>query len=136
MAFNPKRTPPAELARIVEAEAGRALPTTTPPVGPAGQPARPRAESTVQINFRATVPMAKLIATLAEREGGSCQYRMNSPQKCRLKTPHFVAHQSRPYPRGGSMVARSSRSRSTMACRASAVAVSRSPSGKLSAQAA
>lgn len=71
MAFNPKRTPPAELARIVEAEAGRALPTTTPPVGPAGQPARPRAESTVQINFRATVPMAKLIATLAEREGGS-----------------------------------------------------------------
>ena len=71
MAFNPKRTPPAELARIVEAEAGKALPITTPPVNPAGQPARPRAEPTVQINFRATAPMAKLIATLAEREGGS-----------------------------------------------------------------
>jgi len=71
VAFNPKRTPPAELTRIVEAEAGRALPTTTPPVGPAGQPTRPRAEPTVQINFRATVPMAKLIATLAAREGGS-----------------------------------------------------------------
>ncbi len=71
MAFNPKRTPPAELARIVEAEAGRALPTTTPPVNLMGQPAKPRAEPTVQINFRATVPMAKLIATLAEREGGS-----------------------------------------------------------------
>lgn len=71
MAFNPKRTPPAELARLVEAEAGRALPTTTPPAVPVGQPARPRAEPTVQINFRASVPMAKLIATLAEREGGS-----------------------------------------------------------------
>ena len=71
MAFNPKRTPPAELARLVESEAGRALPTTTPPVGPVSQLARPRAEPTVQINFRATLPMAKLIATLAEREGGS-----------------------------------------------------------------
>lgn len=71
MAFNPKRTPPAELARLVEAEAGRALPTTTPFSPLASQPARRRAEPTVQINFRASMSMAKLIATLAEQEGGS-----------------------------------------------------------------
>src|ERR1035437_8637400 len=64
-----------------------------------------------------------------------CQCRLNSPQKRRLKIPHFVAVQSRPYPRGGSMSARSVRSRSTMACKASPVAVSRRASGRASAQA-
>jgi len=44
--------------------------------------------------------------------------------------------QLRPYPRGGSMAANSSTSRSTMAWRASAVALSRSPSGNASAQSA
>ena len=44
--------------------------------------------------------------------------------------------QSRPYPRGGSMSARSGKSRSTMAWSASAVAASRRPSGRASAQAA
>jgi hypothetical protein len=30
---------------------------------------------------------------------------LNYPQKCRLKIPHFVTHQSRPKPRGGSISA-------------------------------
>jgi len=38
-----------------------------------------------------------------------CQCRLNAPQKCRLKIPQFVTGQSRPYPRGGSMSARSVR---------------------------
>jgi len=46
------------------------------------------------------------------------------------------AGQSRPKPRGGSMLTRSSRSRSTMACKAVPVAVSRRLSGKTSYQAA
>lgn len=73
MVFKPKRTPPAELARLVEAEAGGTLPTTTPPLAHvvASQPARLRAEPTVQINFRASRSMARLIAKLAEQEGGS-----------------------------------------------------------------
>ena len=65
-----------------------------------------------------------------------CQCRLNFPQKCRLKIPHFVTHQSRPKPRGGSMSARTSRSSSTMAWRASAVALSRRLLGKASHQAA
>ena len=71
MAFNPKRTPAAELARLVETEAGGALPVTTPRAAAVGQSSKPRAEQMVQINFRASASMAKLIATLAEREGGS-----------------------------------------------------------------
>jgi hypothetical protein len=47
-----------------------------------------------------------------------------------------IGHQSRPYPRGGTMVVSSSRSRSTMACKAAAVAESRRLSGKASHQAA
>ena len=65
-----------------------------------------------------------------------CQYRLNPPQMCRLKIPQFVTVQSRPYPRGGSISARSDRSRSTMAWSASAAAVSRRLSGRASAQAA
>lgn len=64
-----------------------------------------------------------------------CQCRLNSPQKRRLKIPQFVAVQSRPYPRGGSMSASSARSRLTIACNASAVGVSRRASGRASAQA-
>jgi len=40
----------------------------------------------------------------------SCQCRQNATQMCRLTSPHFVTVQSRPYPRGGSMSARSDRS--------------------------
>ena len=43
-----------------------------------------------------------------------CQRRLKSPRFGRAKIPHFVADQSRPYPRGGLMAARSSRSNSTM----------------------
>lgn len=73
MSFKPKRTPPAELARLVEAEAGSSLPTTTPP--PTQQPpvpaAAPKADPTVQINFRGSRGLAKLIAGLAEKEGST-----------------------------------------------------------------
>ena len=65
-----------------------------------------------------------------------CQCRLNIPQKCRLKIPHFVTHQSRPKPRGGSISARTSRSSSMMAWRASAVALSRRLLGRASHQAA
>jgi hypothetical protein len=44
--------------------------------------------------------------------------------------------QSRPKPRGGSMLANSSRSRSTIACNAAPVALSRNASGSTSSQAA
>lgn len=74
MSFKPKRTPPAELARLVEAEAGSTMPTTTPPLpyqvtGPAVTP--PKADQTVQINFRGSKGLAKLIAGLAEQEGST-----------------------------------------------------------------
>src|SRR5271166_4456658 len=48
----------------------------------------------------------------------------------------LLAGQSRPYPRGGTMATSSSRSRSTMACKAAAVGASRRLSGKTSYQAA
>ena len=48
----------------------------------------------------------------------------------------FMADQSRPYPLGSTMAASSSKSRSTMACKAAAVAVSRRLSGRPSYQAA
>jgi hypothetical protein len=33
---------------------------------------------------------------LKPNRGGKCQCRLNFPQKCRLKIPHFIAYQSRP----------------------------------------
>lgn len=74
MSFKPKRTPPVELARLVEAEAGSTMPTTTPrpphqAIGPTLTP--PKADPTVQINFRGSKGLAKLIAGLAEREGST-----------------------------------------------------------------
>ena len=66
---------------------------------------------------------------VVDKAGCVCQWRLNSPHIGRSNFPHFVTVQSRPYPRGGSMSARSVRSRSTMACSASAVAVSRRGSG-------
>ena len=78
MTFKPKRTPPAELARMIEQEAGATHPTTTPSDASIRQVplavvpvAVPRADPTTQINFRGSIPMAKLIAELAELEGGS-----------------------------------------------------------------
>ncbi len=65
-----------------------------------------------------------------------CQRRLNPPQIGRSNFPHLVTDQSRPYPRGGSMSASSVRSRLMMACKASAVAVSRRASGRALAQAA
>lgn len=69
MSFKPKRTPAAELARLVEAEVGDTVPRTLPP--PPSPPAPARAEPTVQINFRGSKKLARLISELAEREGGS-----------------------------------------------------------------
>ncbi len=73
MAFKPKRTPAAELARLVEAELGANLPTTMPPSPQASMPVPPvsRIDPTVQINFRASKIMAQLISHLAKQEGGS-----------------------------------------------------------------
>ena len=74
MSFKPKRTPPAELARLVEAEAGSSMPTTTPsPARQADAPVAPppKADPTVQINFRGSKGLAKLIAGLAEKEGST-----------------------------------------------------------------
>ncbi len=79
----------------------------------------------------------RVYAGVAERhpEAAVCQRRMKSSQKWRMKIPHFITDQSRPHPRGGSISASSVRSRSTMACKDSAVAVSRRASGRASAQA-
>jgi site-specific recombinase XerD len=76
---------------------------------------------------------AAIVAYL--RDGRPCQRRSNHPQIGRSNFPHLAAGQSRPYPRGGSMSARSDRSMSTMAWSASAVGVSRRASGRASAQA-
>ena len=65
------------------------------------------------------MPGRTTITQLSWHTSMPCEF----PQKCRLKIPHFVTHQSRPKPRGGSMSARTSRSSSTMACSASAVAL-------------
>lgn len=73
MAFKPKRTPAAELARLVEVELGANLPTTMPslPQSSVPVPLVPRTDPTVQINFRASKAMAQLISHLAKQEGGS-----------------------------------------------------------------
>ena len=57
----------------------------------------------------------RAVFRLAYRQAEGCQRRLNSPQIGRSNFPHFVTVQSRPYPCGGSMPARSVRSRSTMA---------------------
>ena len=80
MAFKPKAVRPSsqELLQTVgrlSAESGQ-LPTAAPiePAAPrgAGQGARTRNSPgpTVLVNFKATVPFAKIIAEAAEKEGG------------------------------------------------------------------
>jgi len=73
MAFNPKRTSAADLARMVETQAGSHMPTTTPNPSVVSQIAEPttKQEGTVQINFRGSKGLAKLIAGLAEQEGST-----------------------------------------------------------------
>ena len=73
MAFSPKRTSPADLARLVESQAGPHMPTTTPNPAVVGYLASPatKQEGTVQINFRGSKGLAKLISELAEQEGST-----------------------------------------------------------------
>ncbi|GEM_PF-2396112 len=77
--FAPKRTNSADLARLVEATVTHIPPAVvnptmaTPAPAPveAPAPAAPKAEATVQINFRGSKGLAKLIAELAEKDGST-----------------------------------------------------------------
>ena len=75
MTFKPKSVRPSSqelLATVgcVAAESGQ-LPTAQPPAGRAGAgEARRPAPRTVLVNFKATLPFAKLIAEASGKEGG------------------------------------------------------------------
>ena len=76
MTFKPKSVRPSSqelLATVgrVAAERGQ-LPTAPPPAAGAGEgaPARRPAPPTVLVNFKATLPFAKLIAEASTKEGG------------------------------------------------------------------
>jgi hypothetical protein len=68
MTFKPKRSTGAELAQMLEPLAAAVPPAIAERPAPAA--AQSRFEPTAQINFRVSVPMAKLIARLAAEAGG------------------------------------------------------------------
>jgi len=69
MSFRPKRSTGAELVQMLEPLAAAMPSAVAEPTAPEAA-IRPRFEPTTQINFRVSIPMARLISRLAAEAGG------------------------------------------------------------------
>ena len=84
-----------------------------------------------------TIAALRFLYNVTLKRGWNLEASMcNDNHRGRLATIRMAGYQSRPKPRGGSMALSSSRSRSRMACKASAVAEALSASGMASSHAA